>query len=334
MGALRRFTVGWGAVPRGTRDGRFHLEGVPDDLAIELDQNGSPVNIEPVDWLVCFVPGLKTQWWHRFVNARHKHVFALRLMKDGNWILVEPWWTRMMVTVVPLDEAVKYLRWGAVGDILQVREAIPGEGDQARGWSNCAVLVGFLLGRSYRTWTPHGLYQRLAAENDVRRIDAARFLADYFRTVAAENIDRALRNSAAPHRGPLDQALLRLAHAIMSTVMSPSALALYKVAVSESGRFSAAADAFWEYAPKRAIEKVRATLEEAENREAVRIQDLDLAARQFIAMLRGDLHLEILFGLRSYPDASEIQRRAQSVVEVFLRGVTAQPRSPREDARS
>jgi hypothetical protein len=259
------------------------------------------------------------------------------MMKDGNWIIVEPWWTRMMVTVVPLDEAVKFLRWGAVGDILQVREAIPGRGDQARGWANCVVLSAFLLGRSYWTWTPHGLYRRLAAENDARHIDASRFLADYFRTVATESSDHALGNWAAPHGEPLDQALLRLAHGIMSEMMSPSVLALYKVAVSELGRFSAAADAFREDVPRRAIEKVRETLEEAQNREGVRVQDLELAARQFIAMLRGDLHLQILFGLRSEPDAAEIQRRAQSVVEMFLRGVSVRSRSPQTaliDSRS
>lgn len=327
MGVLSRLAVRWGGVPRGTHDGRSHVAGVPDELAIEVDEVGSPVKIEPVDWLVCFVPGLKTQWWHRFVNAKHKHVFALRMMQDGNWLIVEPWWTRMMVTVVPLDEAVKYLRWGAVGDILQVHEAIPGQGDQARGWANCVVLTAFLLGRSYVTWTPHGLYRRLAAENDVRHIDATRFLADYFQSVATRISDQALRSSAVPHRESLDQALLRLAQSIMSAVMSPTALALYRVAISESGRFGPAADAFWDYAPKRAIDKVRETLAEAQNRNGIRVQDLDLAARQFIEMLRGDLHLQILFGLRSYPDASEIQRHAQSAVEMFLRGLSAQSTS-------
>jgi hypothetical protein len=113
--------------------------------------------------------------------------------------------------------------------------------------------------------------------------------------------------------------------------MSPATLALYKVAISESGRFGPAADAFWEHAPKRAIDKVRETLAEAQSRNGIRVHDLDLAARQFIEMLRGDLHLQILFGLRSYPDASEIQRRAQSVVELFLRGIAAQSTSPHTD---
>ena len=307
--------------PRGIRDDRSHIEGVPDDLAIEVDRHGSPVSIEPADWLVCFVPGLKREWWHRFVNARHNHVFALRMMKDGNWILFESWRTRLMSTVLPLDKAVKFLRWGAAGDILQVREAIPGKGDHSRPWSNCAVLVALLLGRSYLTWTPHGLYRRLAAENEVRHIDAGRFLADYCRTVVTAHADRALRDSPAPHAESLDQSLLRLARGIMTAMLSPSVQALYRVAISESGHFAAAADAFWECAPKRAIEKVRETLEEAQKREGVRVHDLELAARQFIVMLRGDLH-----GLRSYPDVAEIERRAQSVVEMFLRRISAQSR--------
>lgn len=36
-------------------------------LELELDQNGSPVTIEPRGWFVCIVPGLQKQWWHPFV---------------------------------------------------------------------------------------------------------------------------------------------------------------------------------------------------------------------------------------------------------------------------
>ena len=78
-------------------------------------------------------PGLRRQWWHRFADARHKHVFALRPVGDGTWLLVEPWWTRLMVNVLTLDEAIKFLRWGSVGNILKVRESIPGEG-QPDAW--------------------------------------------------------------------------------------------------------------------------------------------------------------------------------------------------------
>jgi hypothetical protein len=115
------------------------------------DEHGSPVKADPADWIVCFVPGLRPQWWHPFVNHKHKHVFAMRPTEDGSWLLVEPWWSRMMVTVLSPADAVTFLRWGGSGDMLRVREAIPGEASQFRGWSNCAVLTAFLLGRSSRT---------------------------------------------------------------------------------------------------------------------------------------------------------------------------------------
>jgi len=76
-----------------------------------------------------------------------------------------------MITALRTDEAVKFLRWGAAGSILRVTERIPGSGSQARGWSNCAVLISLMLGRSYWTWTPHGLYKRLSAENSVERVE-------------------------------------------------------------------------------------------------------------------------------------------------------------------
>jgi hypothetical protein len=155
---------------------------------VDVDSNGSPVSVPAAEWLVCFVPGLSRRWWHRFTNAKHQHVFAMRMVSDGCWILVEPWWTRMLVGVLTPADAVKFLRWAATGDILQVREAVPGCGNQVRGWSNCAVLIAFLLGRSYWTWTPHGLFCRLVAERDARPIDLARWLANSVRVGATVNV--------------------------------------------------------------------------------------------------------------------------------------------------
>jgi hypothetical protein len=131
------------------------VDDVPPDLANNIDENGSLVTVDAADWIVCFVPGLRRQWWHRFVHRRHKHVFVMRPTGTGSWLLVEPWWTRMMVTILPPDNAVRFLRWGATGDILRVREAVPGKASQIRGWSNCAVLSAFLLGRPSWAWTPH-----------------------------------------------------------------------------------------------------------------------------------------------------------------------------------
>ena len=66
------------------------------------------------------------------------------------------WWRRMMISTLSADEARKFLIWGARGGVLLVRENIPGAGSQVRGWMRCAALTAYLLGRSYRVWTPMG----------------------------------------------------------------------------------------------------------------------------------------------------------------------------------
>ena len=40
-----------------------------DVIKLEIDQDGSPVTLEPASWFVCFVPGLQKQWWHLFVRG-------------------------------------------------------------------------------------------------------------------------------------------------------------------------------------------------------------------------------------------------------------------------
>ena len=307
--AARRMATGSGA-RAGGRAG---------PLSIDIDANGSPVTLAEADWFVCFVPGLERQWWHRFANARHKHVFAIRALDEATWLLVEPWWTRLMVNVLTFDEAIKFLRWGDAGDILKVRESIPGRGSQARGWSNCSVLVSFMLGRSYWTWTPHGLYRCLQAEAGVERVDLPKFLADHFRMMACRNA-AAFESHTRARAQSLDEELQGLGTTVMTAMMSSSAIGLYKAAVSEASRFADAANAHWTSGAGAAIDSIRDLLDEAMRRQEIRVDDCAVAARQFASMLRGDLHMEIVFGLRGLPSPVEIRAHVLSVVALFLRG--------------
>jgi hypothetical protein len=145
-------------------------------VQIEVDQYGSPIPSQPAGWYVCFVPGLVKQWWHRYVNKRHTHVFAIRPAGPGEWTLFEPWWNRLLMSTITSEQARKFLLWGARGDVLHVREAIPGRGSQIRGWMSCATLTSYLLGRSYWVWTPHGLYKLLLREPGVCRVDVSRLV--------------------------------------------------------------------------------------------------------------------------------------------------------------
>ena len=165
-------------------------------ISPDLDEHGSPVNLEAASWFVCFVPGLQKQWWHKFVHKRHKHVFAIRPEPNGMWTLFEPWWRRLLTASITPEEARKFLAWAAAGDVLLVRELIPGSGSQIRGWANCAVLVSFLLGRGYRTWSPHGFYRRLTRECGVQSVDVSMLL-----TLEADDLEMASQAIAVHDRG-------------------------------------------------------------------------------------------------------------------------------------
>ncbi len=152
---------------------------------LQLNADGSLVQLEPGSWFVCFVPGIDKQWWHLFVHKVHKHVFAMRPVGDGDWTLFEPWWTRLLTATITSEQAKKFLRWGGQGDVLLVREAIPGRSGQVRGWMNCAALASYLLGRPYWVWTPHALYRRLLGEPNVCPVDVSGLLTQDLKEVGS-----------------------------------------------------------------------------------------------------------------------------------------------------
>ena len=157
-------------------------------VMLEVDDDGALVTLQPRDWFVCFVPGLTKQFYHPFVHRVHKHAFAMRPAGRGKWTLFEPWWHRLLTATIPSDQAKKFLLWGARGDVLLVREHIPGRGSQVRGWMTCAALCSYLLGRPYWVWTPHGLYSRLLREPNVSRVDVSALLREGVDSITGEDL--------------------------------------------------------------------------------------------------------------------------------------------------
>ena len=299
------------------------VPGVPVDLSHSVDQYGSLVTVPASDWLICFVPGLQKQWWHRFVKSKHKHVFAMRPTDTASWILVEPWWTRLMVTLLPSADAVKFLRWGAAGDILRVREDVPGRGNQARGWSNCAVLASFVLGRASHTWTPHGLYLQLCREKEVKHENVEDLLVAQIDRMVGKASAEALRLEPELIAAPLETVLTHLGRDLVSAFMDPSILQLGRTTVIEAERFPRATRVYSERGVEPAVETLARILQDASDRGDIKVRSCRQAAGQFIAMLRGNMHLEAVLELREPPSAAEVDERVRAVVSGFLRGVAA-----------
>lgn len=293
---------------------------VPPDLANSADENGSLVTVDPVDWIICFVPGLQRQWWHRFVHHKHKHVFAMRPTNTGSWLLVEPWWSRLMVTILPPADAVKFLRWGGTGDILRVREAVPGRASQIRGWSNCAVLTAFVLGRTSWTWTPHGLYRELLREKTTRRENVEQLLVDQFAKVVSQYSSNALSVSADQLSLPLRELLVVIGRNLLETMMTPALLEVCYTAILEANRYPDATRIYAQHGPKPAIAVLTNILAKAKQAGQIDLADCEAGARQFLGMLHGDIHLKAVLQIGEIPTLSEIDLRVRTAVDVFLGG--------------
>ncbi len=168
----------------------------------------------------------------------------------------------MLINVVTLDEAVAFLRCGCCRKhFCRFGKPFPAAGNQARGWSNCAVLTSFLLGRACWTWTPHGLYRLLAAEQDARPIDFPNGSPTIsVRSLPVMSIGHC-KGSMPKQTSQCGPRWSISALPSMTALMSGSGPRPHKVAISEVSRFGAAAARYWQYAPERAIEAIPKVLE-------------------------------------------------------------------------
>jgi hypothetical protein len=103
--------------------------------------------------------------------------------------------------------------------------------------------------------------------------------------------------------------------------MDPSILQLGRMAVIEAERFPRAARVYSERGVEPAVDTLTRILQNSSDRGDIKVRTCRQAASQFIAMLRGNMHLEASLGLREPPSAAEVDARVSAVVNGFLHGV-------------
>ena len=59
----------------------------------------------------------------------------------------------------------------------------------------------------------------------------------------------------------------------------------------------------------------------AQERGEIRTGDSATAGDHFVGMIRGNLHLQVMLGLRGPPEEDERKQLVESVVDIFLGGV-------------
>jgi AcrR family transcriptional regulator len=124
-----------------------------------------------------------------------------------------------------------------------------------------------------------------------------------------------------------EDVLFAFASTYLGLLLTPASLALYRVVISESARYPELGQAVFEAGPSAAAERLANYLCWEAEKGALVVPDPGLAARQFLEMVKGDLHFQALLGLDPAPAIEEVDACVRAATRLFLEGA-AHHRSP------
>jgi len=112
-------------------------------------------------------------------------------------------------------------------------------------------------------------------------------------------------------------ALKNIAQRYLEVVMAPDAVALWRLIVAEGPRFPGLAKDVYRVSNERLVARLAKALRTWSARKRIRPLDADQVARQFLAIVRGDLHILALSGLLPDDLETAIHKTVQEAVKTF-----------------
>jgi AcrR family transcriptional regulator len=126
----------------------------------------------------------------------------------------------------------------------------------------------------------------------------------------------------------VEASLRRIGRHYLDFLLSPSALALFRITVAESERFPRVGRAFWDSGPDLGTRRLAQFLAVAVSRGDLGISDLDLAAHQFTELCKAELFYKTLLGVIDAPDDERRAHHVDAAVKVFLRAFRSPTSKP------
>lgn len=144
-----------------------------------------------------------------------------------------------------------------------------------------------------------------------------------FSAIVAQCADQALAILAIDDvvEHDLKATLTMFGHRLMETYMSPAVINIFRIVITEAHRFPDLVQKFYDVGPGRTTNRLAEVLEAAKKRGEISTDDCPRAAAHFVGMVRDNLHLQVVLGLRPPPSSEEISVAVESAVNVFLHGV-------------
>lgn len=108
---------------------------------------------------------------------------------------------------------------------------------------------------------------------------------------------------------------------ILTLVLDPEALAVFRVVLSESPQFPELSQLFCSAGPDPMCNFLSNYLAGLNKAGIIDVGDPDTAAKQFINMVKGPYFTGLLFGVGSPPTREEAERSLEQAVSIFLKGI-------------
>lgn len=126
---------------------------------------------------------------------------------------------------------------------------------------------------------------------------------------------QALIDDSAPVAGVLTMAAER----IMDFILSDFGQSVFRICVAEADRFPDLGHQFYHSGPKLIRDRLADYLRQAVLRGALKIDDIDLAAEQFMQLCKADLHERMIFNMAECCSSSDRRRVIDGAVKMFMR---------------
>lgn len=125
------------------------------------------------------------------------------------------------------------------------------------------------------------------------------------------------RPSAADTAGDLATTLGRFGQTYLDVLVQPQSLALYRMVMAEGANFPDLARVFYERGPGQVVAQLADYLGALAGWEVIPAMQPEIAAREFLSLVRSDLHLKALLGVE-VPTAVQCELTVQRAVALFL----------------
>lgn len=154
--------------------------------------------------------------------------------------------------------------------------------------------------------------------------------AELFGAVVEHLSERRFGGFSAEALDPRDIAasLTTIAERFLDLLLSREAIALNRIIIGEVTRFPVLGEVFWEAGPAQTRIQVEAFLRRAAAVGSLDIADARLAAEQFLALARGEIHQRSLLRLEDPSGPAAIRTAASGAAATFLRAF--QPSTSRD----